>query len=60
MSPKSISPPSFICGCTPASEIREFNQKKKKKKKKKKNSEKAFFEIDTFPIVKKNPFFNQL
>ena len=30
-SPKSISPPSFICGCTPVSEIREFNQKKKKK-----------------------------
>ena len=53
MSPKSISPPSFICGCTPVSEIREFNQKKKKKN----NSEKAFFEFDTFPIVKKNPFF---
>ena len=32
VSPKSISPPSFICGCTPVSEIREFNQKKKKKK----------------------------
>ena len=31
-SPKSISPPSFICGCTPVSEIRKFNQKKKKKK----------------------------
>ena len=30
VSPKSISPPSFICGCTPVSEIREFNQKKKK------------------------------
>ena len=62
MSPKSIPPPSFICGCTPVSEIREFNQKKKKKKKKKKmnNSEKAFLEFDTFPIVKKNPFFNQL
>ena len=48
MSPKSIPPPSFICGCTPVSEIREFNQKKKKKKKKKKkmnNSEKAFFGI---------------
>ena len=48
MSPKSISSPSFICGCTPVSEIREFNQKKKKKKKKKKkmmmmnNSEKGF------------------
>ena len=46
MSPNSISPPSFICGCTPVSEIREFNQKKKKKKKKKmNNSEKAFFGI---------------
>ena len=62
MSPKSISPPSFICGCTPVSEIREFNQKKKKKKKKKKmnNLENAFFEFDTFPIVKKNLFFNHL
>ena len=40
VSPKSISPPSFICGCTPVSEIREFNQKKKKKKKMN-NSEKA-------------------
>ena len=30
-SPKSISPPSLICGCTSVSEIREFNQKKKKK-----------------------------
>ena len=57
MSPKSISPPSFICGCTLVSEIREFNQKKKKKKKMN-NSEKAFFEFDTFLIVKKNPFFN--
>ena len=57
VSPKSISPPSFICGCTPVSEIREFNQKKKKKKKKMNNSE---FEFDTFSIVKKNPFFNQL
>ena len=28
-SPKSISPPSFICGCTPVSEIRKFNQKMK-------------------------------
>ena len=57
MSPKSIPLPSFICGCTPVREIREFNQEKKKKKKKKKmnNSEMAFF-----PIVKKNPFFNQL
>ena len=46
MSPKSIPPPSFICGCTLVSEIREFNQKKKKKKKKKmNNSEKAFFGI---------------
>ena len=27
---QSISPPSFIYGCTPVSEIREFNQKKKK------------------------------
>ena len=64
MSPKSIPPPSFICGCTPVSEIREFNQKKKKKKKKKEEEEeeeeKAFLEFDTFPIVKKNPFFNQL
>ena len=60
MSPKSISPPSFICVCTPVSEIREFSQKKKKKKKKKvNNSEKAFFEFDTFLMVKKNPFFNQ-
>ena len=42
VSPKSISPPSFICGCTMVSEIREFNQKKKKKKKMN-NSEKAFF-----------------
>ena len=40
VSPKSISPPSLICGCTPVSEIREFNQKKKKKKKMN-NSEKA-------------------
>ena len=57
-SPKSISPPSFIRGCTPVSEIHEFNLKKKKKKKKKmNNSEKGFFEFDTFPIVKKNPFF---
>ena len=38
LSPKSISLPSFICGCTPVSKIREFNQKKKKKK----NSEKGF------------------
>ena len=38
VSPKSISLPSFICGCTPISKIREFNQKKKKKK----NSEKGF------------------
>ena len=46
------SPPSFICGCTPVSEIREFNQKKKKKKKMN-NSEKAFLKkFDTFPIVK--------
>ena len=52
-SPKSISPPSFICGCTLVSEIGEFNQKKKMN-----NSEKGFFfEFDTFPIVKKNPFF---
>ena len=35
-----ISPRSFICGCTPVSEIREFNQKKKKKMN---NSEKALF-----------------
>ena len=56
VSPKSISPPSFICGCTPVSGIREFNQKKKKKKKMN-NSEKTFFGFDTFPIVKKNPFF---
>ena len=41
---QSISPPSFICGCTPVSEIREFNQKKKKKKKMN-NSEKGFFFI---------------
>ena len=51
VSPKSIPPPSFICGCTLVSEIREFNQKKKKKKMN--NSEKEF---DTFPIVKKSPF----
>ena len=43
VSPKSISPPSFICGYTPVSEIREFNQKKKKKKMN--NSEKAFLKI---------------
>ena len=54
MSPKSISPPSFVCGCALVSEIREFNQKKKKKMN---NSEKAYFEFDTFPIVKMNPFF---
>ena len=52
VSPKSISLQSFIYGFTLVSEIREFNQKKKEK-----NSEKGFFEFDTFPIVKKNPFF---
>ena len=31
VSPKSISLPSFICGCTPVSEIRKFKQTKKKK-----------------------------
>ena len=31
MSPNSIIIPSFICGCTLVSEIREFNQEKKKK-----------------------------
>ena len=51
VSPKSIFLPSFICGCTPVSEIHKFNQKKRKK-----NSEKAFFELNTFPIVKKNLF----
>ena len=55
-SPKSISLPSFICGCTPVSEIRKFNQKEEKNKKMN-NSEKGFFEFDTFSIVKKNPFF---
>ena len=51
MSPKSIPSPSFICGCTPVSEIRKFNQKKKKKKKKMNNySEKAFFwNLTPFP-----------
>ena len=45
-SPKSISPPSFICGRTPVSEIREFNQKKKKNN----NSEKGFFKnLTPFP-----------
>ena len=32
VSPKSISLPSFICGCTPVSEICEFNQKKNSEK----------------------------
>ena len=59
VSQKSIYLPSFICGCAPVSEIREFNQKKKKKKKKMNNSEKAYFKFVTFSIVKKNPFFNQ-
>ena len=39
VSPKSISLPSFLCGCTPVIEIREFNQKKKKKMN---NLEKSF------------------
>ena len=55
VSPKSISLQS-IYGFTLVSEIREFNQKKKKEK----NSEKGFFEFDTFPIVKKNPFFKPI
>ena len=41
-SPKFITLPSFICGFTPVSEIREFNQKKKKEEKMM-NSEKGFF-----------------
>ena len=49
-SPNSIS---FICGCTPVSEIREFNLKKK-------NSENGFFQFDTFPIVKMDPFLTAL
>ena len=53
-SPKSISLPNFICGCTPVNEIREFNQKTKKKKMN--NSEKGFFECDTFSIIQSNPF----
>ena len=57
-SPNSITSLSFRCWSIPVSEICEFDRKKKKKKKKKmNNSEKEF---DTFPIVKKNPFFNQL
>ena len=47
-SPNSLSLPSFVCGCTPVSEIREFNQKKKKIN----ISENVF---DTFPIVQMDP-----
>ena len=35
--------PSFICGCTLVSEIREFKQKKKMN-----NSENGYFEFDTY------------
>ena len=37
--------PSFICVCTPVSEIWEFNQKKNKKMN---NSENGYFEFDTY------------
>ena len=50
--PKSISRPSFMCGCTPVSEIREFNQKKKMN-----NSEKVDL---TLPIFKKNPIVTMM
>ena len=55
-SPNSISLPSFICGRTPVSEICEFNQKKKKMTKR---SENGYFEFDTFPIVKTDPFLTK-
>ena len=62
VSPNSTSLPSFVCVCTPVSEIHEFNQKKKKKKKKKKkmnNSRNSYFQFNPFPIVEMYPFFDK-
>ena len=59
-SPNSITSPSFRCWSIPVSEIREFNRKKeKKKKKKKKKMNNSIFDLNTFPTVQMDPFFNQ-
>ena len=54
VSPNSISL-LCICGCSPVSEICEFNQKKMKKMMN--NSENGYFQFDTFSIVQMVQFY---